>query len=106
MSDTTKAVNLSSNIWDIANLLWGDFKHTDFARIIIPFLLLRRLECVLEATKDKVISTFEEQQGKDTDLNLILPLVSGNKFYNTSRYNLGTLGSTNTKDNLAEYISH
>jgi len=45
--------SLSSFIWSIADELWGDFKHTDFARMIVPLLLLRRLECVLELTSPR-----------------------------------------------------
>ena len=51
---TSDSTTLSNFIWKVADDLWGDFKHTDFARIIIPLLLLRRLECVLEPTKEAV----------------------------------------------------
>ncbi len=50
------STNLSNQIWNVANDLWGDFKHTDFARIVLPLLLLRRLECVLEPTKEGVLA--------------------------------------------------
>lgn len=39
-------------IWKNAEDLWGDFKHTDFGKIILPFTLLRRLECALESTRE------------------------------------------------------
>ena len=45
---------LASFIWNNANDLWGDFPHTEFGKIILPFTVLRRLECVLEPTKDAV----------------------------------------------------
>ena len=47
VADTT----LAAFIWKNAEDLWGDFKHTDFGKIILPFTLLRRLECVLEPTR-------------------------------------------------------
>ena len=97
---------LSSFIWKAANDLWGDFKHTDFARIIIPLLLLRRLECVLEPTKDDVLKAYAKEKDADLDLDLILPHISGLAFYNTSEYSLDTLGGTNTRANLEHYISH
>lgn len=97
--------NLSSFIWNVADDLWGDFKHTDFGRIILPFLLLRRLECVLEDTKNDVIEQYEANRDSGLDLDLILPTVSGYRFYNTSRYSLESLGPSSTKDNLMEYIS-
>ena len=46
--------NLASYIWSLADLLRGDFKQSQYGRIILPFTLLRRLECVLEPTKDKL----------------------------------------------------
>ena len=44
--------SLANFIWKNAEDLWGDFKHTDFGKVILPFTLLRRLECVLEPTRD------------------------------------------------------
>ena len=103
---TSDSANLSNFIWKIADELWGDFKHTDFARIIIPLMLLRRLECVLESTKESVLKEYEKEKDSGIDLDLILPSYSGLPFYNTSQYTLATLGGTNTRSNLEDYISH
>ncbi|MBE0436130.1 MAG: N-6 DNA methylase [Methylomicrobium sp.] len=102
---TSDSTTLSNFIWKIADDLWGDFKHTDFARIIIPLLLLRRLECVLEPTKDVVLKEYDNEKDSGIDLDLILPSFSGLPFYNISRYTLDTLGGTNTRSNLEDYIS-
>ncbi|MCP5013246.1 MAG: SAM-dependent DNA methyltransferase [Aestuariibacter sp.] len=102
---TNDSSTLSSFIWKAANDLWGDFKHTDFARIIIPLLLLRRLECVLEPTKDAVLKAYAKEKDSGIDLDLVLPHASGLAFYNNSKYDLGTLGGTNTRANLEQYIS-
>lgn len=104
--DVANTSPLSSFIWKAADALWGDFKHTDFARIIIPLLLLRRLECVLEPTKAAVLKEYAKEKDSGLDLDLILPHVSGLAFYNTSEYTLETLGGTNTRANLEHYISH
>lgn len=48
--------NLASESWAIADLLRGDFKQSQYGRIILPFCLLRRLECVLAPTKDAVLA--------------------------------------------------
>lgn len=101
-----QVASLSSFIWSIADDLWGDFKHTDFARIIIPMLLLRRLECVLEPTKEAVIDLYEKEKSSGMDMDLLLPTIAGFQFYNTSKYDLSNLGSTHTAANLEEYISH
>lgn len=102
---TSDSITLSNFIWKAANDLWGDFKHTDFARIIVPLLLLRRLECVLEPNKALVLKEYEKEKNSGIDLDLILPSFSGLAFYNTSQYSLETLGGTNTRANLEEYIS-
>lgn len=103
---TNDVTTLSSFIWKVADDLWGDFKHTDFSRIIIPFLLLRRLECVLEPTKESVLTAYEKEKDSGIDLDLIMPSYSGLSFYNTSTFNLETLGGTNTRANLENYISN
>ncbi len=50
--------NLAAYIWSLADLLRGDFKQSQYGRIILPFTLLRRLECVLEGSKDKVLAEY------------------------------------------------
>lgn len=100
-TDTT----LASFIWRNAEDLWGDFKHTDFGKIILPFTLLRRLECVLEPTRDKVRDANEMFKDKGLDVDLILRQKAGLPFYNTSQYSLATLGATRTKSNLDAYIA-
>jgi len=83
---TTNSTTLSDFIWRVADDLWGDFRHTDFARIIMPLLLLRRLECVLEPTRAAVTAKYQQEKDSGIDLGLILPHVSGLSFYNTSGY--------------------
>ena len=51
MADT----NLSAFIWSVADLLRGDFKQSDYGKVILPFTVLRRLDCVLEPTKEAVL---------------------------------------------------
>jgi type I restriction enzyme M protein len=104
-NEVSSLSSLSSFIWKIADNLWGDFTHSDFDRIIMPLLLLRRLECVLEPTKEKVLEEYNNEKDSGIELDLVLPEFSGYPFYNTSEYSLETLGSTNTKANLEKYIS-
>ena len=101
---TTNSSTLSDFIWKNAEDLWGDFKHTEFARIMLPLLLLRRLECVLEPTQAAVIAKYQQEKDSGIDLGLILPHISGYSFYNTSSYSLATLGATDTRANLEDYI--
>lgn len=57
MSETPN--NLAAYIWSLADLLRGDFKQSQYGRIILPFTLLRRLECVLEQSKAAVLAEVE-----------------------------------------------
>jgi len=50
--------NLSSSIWSVADLLRGDYKQSEYGRVILPFTVLRRLDCVLERTKPAVLAEF------------------------------------------------
>ena len=57
--------NLAAYCWSIADLLRGDFKQSQYGRIILPFTLLRRLECVLKVSKEKVLAEYENVQKLD-----------------------------------------
>jgi type I restriction enzyme M protein len=97
--------SLADFIWKNAEDLWGDFKHTDFGKVILPFTLLRRLECVLEKTRKEVEAAHEAHRDSGIDLDLILRQMAGYPFYNTSGYTLETLGSTKTRQNLQDYVA-
>lgn len=97
--------NLADFIWDVADVLRGDFNQTEFGRIILPFTVLRRLECVLSPTRDKVLKHYETLRGAGVDLDLILPGIAGATFYNVSQFSLASIGSTDTRINLEDYIA-
>ncbi|XCE20907.1 class I SAM-dependent DNA methyltransferase [Candidatus Liberibacter asiaticus] len=101
---TGSAASLANFIWKNAEDLWGDFKHTDFGKVILPFTLLRRLECALEPTRSAVREKYLAFGGSNIDLESFVK-VAGYSFYNTSEYSLSTLGSTNTRNNLESYIA-
>lgn len=103
---SASATSLADFIWKNAEDLWGDFKHTDFGKVILPFTLLRRLECVLEPTRGDVLKTNADHKNSDIDLDLILRQCTRYPFYNTSEYALGTLGSNKTRQNLQDYVAH
>ena len=102
----SNGASLADFIWKNAEDLWGDFKHTDFGKIILPFTLLRRLECVLEPTRKEVCASHAAMKDTGIDIDLILRQATRYPFYNTSEYELGNLGSSKTRQNLQDYISH
>jgi len=95
-----------SLIWSVADILRGDFKPHEYGQTILPFVVLRRLECALEKTKDKVISKSKSLEGKINDLETILNKESGHNFYNTSPLTLAKILQDPDKvaSNLNSYI--
>ncbi|OPG71261.1 restriction endonuclease subunit M [Pseudomonas ogarae] len=92
-------------LWSIADLLRGDFKQSQYGRIILPFTLLRRMECVLAPTKDEVIKqTFAQEGRPDTVREMILLRSAGQQFFNASPLTLGTLSDTQTAADLMNYV--
>ena len=100
--------NLAAFCWSIADLLRGDFKQSQYGRIILPFTLLRRLEGVLENTKDQVLAELERIQAmnlpEEAQEKLLLRATGGLSFFNTSKMDLSRLGESGIKANLQSYI--
>ena len=53
---STQVQNLSAFVWSIAEILRGDFKQSEYGKVILPFVVMRRLDCILEASKDAVLA--------------------------------------------------
>jgi len=106
MSQNTS--NLAAFIWSLADLLRGDFKRSQYGRIILPFTLLRRLEGVLEESKEAVLDQAEKVQAmglpEEMEEKMILRATGGLSFFNTSKMDLSKLGEAGIKDNLESYI--
>ncbi|MFZ6735522.1 type I restriction-modification system subunit M [Undibacterium sp. Ji42W] len=100
--------NLATESWAIADLLRGDFKQSQYGRIILPFCLLRRLECVLEASKEAVLAEQQKIESmklpEEAQEKLLLRATGGLSFFNTSKMDLSKLGENGIKANLESYI--
>lgn len=96
-----------SFIWSVADLLRGDVRQHEFGQFILPFVVLRRLDCVLEPTKPQVLSRAAALEGKVGNVDPILERVTGAPFYNTSPLTFTTLlnDDKNIKANLLSYIA-
>lgn len=96
-----------SFIWSVADLLRGDVKSHEFGQYILPFVVLRRLDCVLAPTKQKVIARATDLEGKIGNVDPILERVAGAPFYNTSPLTFTDLlnDDKNVKSNLVSYIA-
>lgn len=106
MVSTNGNSTLADFIWKNADNLRGPFRHTEFGKIILPFTLLRRMECVLDPTREAVIKRAKDLEGSGVDLAMVLPEITGVPFYNTSTYDLASLGTSQTRHNLEDYIAH
>ena len=102
MSDT----NLSAFIWSVADLLRGDYKQSEYGRVILPFTVLRRLDCVLEPTKQTVLSELAKRQKAKLNPEPFLLQKAGQLFVNTSPLNMKTLmgDQDHIKENLYAYV--
>ena len=95
-----------SFIWGVADLIRDTFKRGKYQDVILPFTVLRRLDCVLAPTKKKVLETNAKFKGKLDKPDAQLRKASGFAFYNTSRYDFDSLldDHTHLKANLRNYI--
>jgi type I restriction enzyme M protein len=97
---------LANFIWSVADLLRGDYKQADYGKIILPFTLLRRLDCVLEGTKDAVLKEYEAHKHSGAGLDHRLKRKSAQAFYNTSPFTLPGLldDQKHVRQNLIAYV--
>ncbi len=99
--------NLSAFLWSVADLLRGDFKQSDYGKVILPFTILRRLDCTLEASKPQALAEHDMRTQQGMDSGLFLPRITGYSFYNTSKLDLGKLlaDPNNIKQHLLGYLA-
>src|SRR4051812_42435283 len=102
MTDT----NLSSFIWSVADLLRGDYKQSEYGRVILPFTVLRRLDCVLEPTKEAVLAEKKLRDKAKLNPEPFLLKKSGQLFFNTSPLDLKKLmgDQDSIAENLRSYV--
>lgn len=93
---------ISEFIWSIKEHIRDEYKEKDYEDVILPFTLLRRIDCVLEKTHEQVQKVYQQYKDKATPdvLDRLLKQASGQNFYNISSYTL--LGLTKDKDNIGE----
>lgn len=105
---TSTPNNHAEFIWSIANLLRGDYKQSEYGKVILPLTVLRRLDCVSEPTKQDVIGRKEALTRRKIDnIEPILRKVAGHNFYNTHTLTFKTLldDPSNLASNLRAYIA-
>lgn len=104
----SKHQELSSFIWNVCDdVLRGLFKQHEYGDVVLPFVVLRRLDCVLEPNKDEIYKVYEEYKSKVDDPSPIIKNTVKKEFYNHSKYDLVRLKSDpkNIYMNFQNYIN-
>ncbi|MCZ4269081.1 class I SAM-dependent DNA methyltransferase [Rhodobacteraceae bacterium G21628-S1] len=108
----TNIQNLGSFVWSVAEILRGDFKQSEYGKVILPFVVLRRLDCILEDSKDAVLEaakSLPDSVDEPTREMILFGAVGGNvKVYNLSRFTFGKLKGQDPgqlHQNLVDYIT-
>ncbi|MBA3347774.1 MAG: SAM-dependent DNA methyltransferase, partial [Actinobacteria bacterium] len=99
--------NHAAFIWSVADKLRGVYKQSDYGKVILPLVVLRRLDCVLEPTKAAVLARRESLKGRVENVAPVLEAVSGQQFFNTSPLDFPRLldDPANVAGNLRSYIA-
>src|SRR5437763_743423 len=94
-------------IWSVADLLRGDYKPYEYGRVVLPLVLLRRLDCVHAPTKEAVLAEYEKLQGKVQNVDPVLNRVARQRFHNKSKLDFPRLlaDPNHIAGNLRIYIN-
>lgn len=97
---------LSSFIWSVADLLRGDYKQSEYGRVILPFTVLRRLDCVLADTKEAVLKEYKARKSGGINTEPFLLRASRQSFYNISELDFKKLlgDQDHIRENVYDYI--
>ncbi|MDA8063263.1 MAG: class I SAM-dependent DNA methyltransferase, partial [Actinomycetota bacterium] len=103
----TRINNHAAFIWSVADLLRGDYKQSEYGKVILPLTVLRRLDCVLEPTKAAVLARAAKLAGQVDNVEPVLCAVAGQRFYNTSPLDFPRLldDPAQVAGNLRAYIA-
>ena len=106
MSDVS-VKNHADFIWSVADLLRGVYKQSEYGRVILPLTVLRRLDCVLEPTKQDVLDRLEKLPASLENRDPVLEQAAGQSFFNTSKHTFTTLlaDPNNVAGNLRNYVA-
>ena len=98
--------DLPNFIWSIADLLRGDYKQSEYGKVILPFTVLRRLDCVMASTREAVWAKHKVINVQNQDA-ILYRAAGGLQFYNLSRQDFATIGAApaDVEDNLTDYYN-
>jgi type I restriction enzyme M protein len=99
--------NHADFIWSVADLLRGDYKRSEYGKVILPLTVLRRLDGVLTSTKRQVLEKHEQLRGRLETMDPVLNRITGVQFNNTSELDLRRVldDPPNVADQLRQYVA-
>ncbi len=100
-----KGFDYANEIWKVADYLRDVIKRSEYNKVVLPFALLRRLECALEPTRQAVIDTVAEHEPEWGREHNNYCQSSKKPFYNVTSFRLNNLGATDTYEALMDYIN-
>ncbi|MGO4258776.1 type I restriction-modification system subunit M [Marmoricola sp. RAF53] len=97
--------SLGNFVWSIADQLRGVYKPAKYGDVILPFTILRRLDCIMEPHRDQMRSLAAKYENP-VRLGIEVKKATGLTFYNTSPYDFGSLlaDSDSLRVNLQDYL--
>ena len=106
-SNNSNFTEKANFLWSVADLIRDAFRRSKYQDVILPLTVLRRIDCVLEPTKEEVLKTYAKFKDKLPDLDPVLRRASGYVFYNTSPFTFERLveDPASLADNLLAYIN-
>jgi len=94
-------------IWSIADLLRGDFKQSEYGRVILPLTILRRLDCLLEPKKPEILQAYQTIKNEKTEVvDKILNAKSGFKFFHNHSNFINLNDLLGEPDKIAENLTY
>jgi len=107
VSDSPAIKNHAAFIWSVADLLRGDYKQSEYGKVILPLTVLRRLDCVLASTKASVLARYDSVKGRIDNYEPVLQGESGHQFFNINPLDLPKLldDPNQLAANLRAYIA-
>lgn len=99
---------MANKIWSVADLLRGDYKQSDYGKVILPMTVLRRLDCILAPTKQAVLDYLPKVESlSDSAKDLTLNKVAKLNFHNRSKFDFARIKAepANVAANLRNFIN-
>ncbi len=106
-TEHSSKTNLADLIWKNAEVLTGAFRPGDYRKVILPMMVMRRLDCLLAPTKDAVLAKAEEVKKSGFQPSMFLPNITNYPFWNTSKFTFAKLieDPDNLRDNIEDMIN-